>query len=380
MTRRILFAFHWAMPSFAALAMYRPADVPGPLVLAIVAACVLLRPIHTGPITRTAFIIILLSPVAPLLFKPFVWAHTLVSETWTSIGTIPSLLLRLPSYGIFAVVALVAVVIAQSLIVALIVRPVFALIERECLARQRHRDRTAAHIASTATDGAKPVPPFSLYLRPFTTTGQLPSNLIGHTGGSEEPGQIQTDFEAILASAFPAHRPLIALGTPGKLLSTHPEGWTFWPIDRTWDIPGTGKIASTEDGWRQTVSLLARHAELIVIVPLQFAGTLWEIEFLHAQGLLSKCVFVMPASQAERDYADAWRTVTPTLMRETIEPPEYHSSGRLFFLEAGSWHSLPSFVKAPLPRATALLAAFSLVRRRLRSSERRVRPPVLRKM
>jgi hypothetical protein len=62
-------------------------------------------------------------------------------------------------------------------------------------------------------------------------------------------GNIQTDFEAILAGAFPAHWPLIALGTPGRLLPTSPPGTEPESLTRTWDIPGAGKVESSEEEW-----------------------------------------------------------------------------------------------------------------------------------
>jgi hypothetical protein len=289
--------------------------------------------------------------------------------------------LRLPSYLIFIVLTLIVILIAQQILVILIMRPLFALIELESRARQVARDRAAERIMARVRDpvGA-PVPHFSLYLRPFKTTGHLASNAIGVQTANQQPANIQIDFEAILASAFPAHRPLIALGTPGALLSTHQEGWTFWPIDHIWDIPGTGKVASTETDWRKKIMLLARHAETIVIVPLNFAGTIWEIRWLHRNGMLPKCVFVMPASMTgARDYAEAWQEISRFLTSIGIYPPEYQRFGRLFLLNTGTLRSLPSFVGAPVPRATALLIQFALLQRcnRHASGTRQQRSPGL---
>jgi hypothetical protein len=361
---RILLAIHWALPPLAALAMYFLAGAHWAVVLAVAAACILWRPIHTGPILRSAVIVIALSPAAAALVQPFVWGEALVSSTWASIGTLPSIFLRFPSYAAFAVVVFVGIVIAQTLLAAL-VQPIFAVIEGESRARQRHRDRSAADIERAVRGGGRRA--FSLYLRPFKTTGALDSNLIGNVAGAGDMGNIQTDFEAILASAFPAHRPLISLGRAGELLATHSTTVTTWPINRTWDIPGTGKVESAEKDWVDTFSMLASQAEQFVIVPLNFDGTQREIEILRAHGLFSRCVFVMPPSMTdEQNYAAAWRSVTPLLERAGIDPPAYQSAGRLFFAEDGSWRSLPSFVTAPVPRATALLLVLAHIRRRVR--------------
>ena len=256
--------------------------------------------------------------------------------------------------------------VVSSIFAVVILKLLFALIEQESMARQLARDRAAGRIVARLREaGLMPVPRFSLYLRPFRTTSHLGSNLVGTQNPLHGTANIQTDFEAILASAFPAHRPLIALGTPGALLSTHPEGWDFGPIDRTWDIPGTGKVASTESGWRETVMLLAQHAETIVVVPLHFAGTVWEMEWLYHSGLLEKCVFIMPASlNGAEDYEKAWEKVGPFLASIGITPPSYQKSGRLFYLEGGKLLTASSFITVPLPRAIALLLQLAHLRRR----------------
>jgi hypothetical protein len=240
---------------------------------------------------------------------------------------------------------------------AVIVRPLFALIERESLARQAARDNAAQNIM-VCLRKQQGRPRYSLYLRPFKTAGLLASNTVEVSPGGQ-PGNIQIDFEAILAGALPAHRPLIALGAPGALLPTHPEGLTTWPIDQTWDIPGSGKILTTECGWREDLILLASHAETIVIVPLNFPGTIWEIQWLFDNHMLGKCVFTMPASMGgARDYGEAWKASVRTLSELGIETPDYQPSGQLFVVEDGAVRSLPSFVKSFVPRTAALLIQF----------------------
>ena len=286
--RRIGSGLFLASPAFAALAMYWLADAHVAVVAVIAVAAVTLRPIHTGPIVRTAVVVFALSPATAMIVSFSGWIADTVTGIWASIGTF-HVLIRFPAYAAFALAVAVVALVFQAVGGALVAQPLCNIIERENRARQRRRDAAAASIVAALPSGLRA--PFSLYLRPFDTTAQLSSNLIGASvtgpGGTGPGGNIQTDFEAILASAFPAHRPLIALGTPGALLPTKPQnGWTQLGIDLTWDIPGSGKWASAEEDWRDTVALLARNAELILIVPLQFTGTLWEIEYVCTHDLL----------------------------------------------------------------------------------------------
>ncbi|MEU7895859.1 hypothetical protein AB0B45_23765 [Nonomuraea sp. NPDC049152] len=368
---RAFFVVHWALPSAAAIAAGLLFDHHPLLVAGVALAGVALRPVHTGPILRTVVVVLMLSPLWSASLELYKWMVTKVIDGWEFIGTFPSIFLRIPSHLIYIVLFLVVATVGGFLQVTLILAPLFALIGLESRGRQSSRDRQAGRIMALLEDPTGGPPPrFSLYLRPFATTGHLASNAVGvQASATEQPGNIQTDFEAILAAGFPAHLPLIALGRPGTLLSTQPEGVYTWPVNRTWDIPGTGKVACTEDDWQDKVKLLARQAELIVIVPLAFAGTLWEIRWLHKNRLLDKCVFVMPATMAgARDYSPAWKKTTRVLRSLGVRPPAYQESGQLLMVVEGEkvMRSLPSFVHAPLPRATALLLQFAFLRQRRR--------------
>jgi hypothetical protein len=151
------------------------------------------------------------------------------------------------------------------------------------------------------------------------------------------------------------------------------EGWTSFLGQFLWGIPGTGKVASTETDWHEKIMLLARHAETIVIVPFNFAGTIWELEWLHHNGMLPKCVFVMPATTGgARNHEEAWKDASRFLTSIGIHAPEYERSGKLFYLDEGTVRSLRSFVEAPVPRATALRIQFALLQRRARRRREQV--------
>lgn len=343
------------------------------IIVGVAGACMVLRPIHTGPIARSAIIAFALSPWMPSETSWYIWLFDTVVRPivsgWQFIGSFPTIFLRLPCYVVFVIVVLLAVLVAEQLLAWFVLYPAFALMELESVVRQTYRDRAAQLILDRLrlkTSRPSAGPRFSLYLRPFKTASRLASNAIAVMTPEGPQGNIQTDFEAILAASFPAHRPLIALGTPGELLSTHPEGYFGWPIDHTWDIPGTGKIAATEDDWRDKVLLLADHAEQIVIVPLDFAGTKWEIRTLHQLGLLHKCVFVMPATMyGAHDYSKEWEDVTGFLSSLGIKVPGYDPSGRLFVVNDDNQMTVFSaYVKSPLPRSIGLLIRLHTIRRR----------------
>ena len=98
--------------------------------------------------------------------------------------------------------------------------------------------------------------------------------------------------------------------------------------------------------------------------PLHWAGTIWEIRGLHRNGMLTQCVFVMPASMTgARDYVVAWQESSRFLSSIGIDPPAYQRSGRLLLLNEDTVRSLPLFVDAPVPRATTLLIRFALLQR-----------------
>jgi hypothetical protein len=96
-----------------------------------------------------------------------------------------------------------------------------------------------------------------------------------------------------------------------------------------------------------------------VIVPLDFRGTIWEIQWLSSKHMFPKCVFVMPATMTgAKDYKEAWKNAMRALSEIGIDTPYYEPFGQLFVVENGAVRSLPSFVKSFLPRTTALMIQF----------------------
>jgi hypothetical protein len=163
---------------------------------------------------------------------------------------------------------------------------------------QRLRDQRAVQIYDKlkASKPGQRAPPYSLYLRPFTSTGhaRIPLRsdvykrgvLAGPTPGIWDPELGQTtrykryvtfgDFETELAKLVEPQAPLIALGRTGEQI-------------------GAGRIESDDKDWRVDFELLAEHAKVIFLVPSPHEGTQWEIKsILNDAKLLSKTVLFVP--------------------------------------------------------------------------------------
>ncbi len=171
------------------------------------------------------------------------------------------------------------------------------------------------------------VPDYVLFLRPFQGTGTL------DTQADEEA----LDLETILARAL-RPRWLVGLGSR---------------MERS--IVGAGRVYFRDDEWWDSLRLLAKSANGIIIVPSEHEGTLKEIRWLHEERLLSKCVFVMPPRPGQggwyvnvhgsstvhiKDYAapdpaQLWSTARAALRDSPgIELPPYMSEGALLALDA----------------------------------------------
>lgn len=156
---------------------------------------------------------------------------------------------------------------------------------------QEDRDRFAAEVLARIRDGG-PVPPFSLYLRPFFTdneivepqqrgflalfgpVGQLLAWLIASTEG---------EFERELAEAVIGTAPLVGLGIRAEGV-------------------GAGRIVTTDEDWREILAALIPRAETIYMVPIGQPSTLDEIRAIAADpAILAKTVFVRP-SNLKRDH------------------------------------------------------------------------------
>ncbi len=156
--------------------------------------------------------------------------------------------------------------------------------------------------------------PYFLYLRAFETTGKLkaPWFMFAHDLGLQ---QIRSyELEGFLASALRKSGPLIALGEPGEHL-------------------GAGRILTTEENWQSIVQRLAKNSKGILLIPSDRPGTLWEIQYLRLEGLLSKTIFIMPPEARGFDWRAQWQQGRRKLGDFGAALPEYQQYGLMFSMD-----------------------------------------------
>ncbi|CUS33135.1 membrane hypothetical protein [Candidatus Nitrospira nitrosa] len=179
------------------------------------------------------------------------------------------------------------------------------------LVEQTARDRLAAEVLANIQDSSLTTKTsFVLFLRPFSSTGQLQAPSLFASPFSL---RINTyELEDYFASALKNIGPMVALGKPGENV-------------------GAGRVYVAEEDWHNKFILLARTASVILILPSSRAGTLWEISWLKSNGMFRKCIYVMPPEKTRTQYwVNLWQEATTELSKEGITLPEYKKKGALF--------------------------------------------------
>ncbi|MEU5538541.1 hypothetical protein [Streptomyces sp. NPDC020362] len=360
---RVVSLVFWALPPLVVLWAGGVFGVSGWLTVPLASAHLVFRPIRLGLITRTvASVAILLwvSHMPPLMsFALNAFSHGVFG--WVSRRP---LLLRIPLYPLayIGIMACVWLVLATAWL--LLVRPVVTMILKESLARQAGRDLQVGRLLRRLESGRRiPRPRYALYLRPFTTKNRLGTRNIKNTSRRRalviDSSRSQNDLESVLAAAFPSWAPLVALGSRADLLTTRPEVQEAVLV-----IPGTGKLVCTEENWRSRVQLFADNADLVVVVPLDFPGTLWEVEYLRDSGQFWKCVFVMPASVAQgTNYHEAWRRASDAYAAHGMPLPRYRAEGALFTYDVdGHTREVRPLLWPWIPRPMGMFLRFALMR------------------
>jgi hypothetical protein len=173
--------------------------------------------------------------------------------------------------------------------------------ENEQVTVQHQRDNAVLELSNSAPSCGVSTQEYCLYLRPFTTTGQLPICVLASTlylknPVVEGPTQVEkdnkfVDLETLIAMAVSSHAPLVALGRPGEQV-------------------GAGRLLTTEESWQSEFTRLSASAKIIFILPSSKSGTKWELRnIFENESLLSKTIFVIPPNVGPSDaYDDAIRT------------------------------------------------------------------------
>ena len=151
--------------------------------------------------------------------------------------------------------------------------------------------------------------PYFLYLRPFyadTITIDNPevSSLPFLPSHYDAP---EVSWEVVFSRAVEEFGLLVSLGQSSDALTAD-------------------RIEVRDDQWARDFVLLASFAECIFVWPSARPGTRWEIKWLQSNGLLSKCIFVVPKDYdriENRSSAvqETWPSVRAFLMSVGMSPP-----------------------------------------------------------
>jgi hypothetical protein len=189
---------------------------------------------------------------------------------------------------------------------------------------QAKRDIRATHLMEACRSGSGDVGDFSLYLRAFETTGQMPFQRLEAVGYDGRSGHdVHVDFETSLAEALEKDAPVVALGRPGEHF-------------------GAGRILTDDASWQEDLAVLAKSATLLLVLPSTRPGTQWEIDWIIDNRMLHKTLWLQPPTQQGRlqdwlglngqrfDWKSAWQPILERLGERGISVPAYQKDGAIF--------------------------------------------------
>lgn len=196
---------------------------------------------------------------------------------------------------------------------------------------------------------SQPVNAFFLYLRPFSSTNayRLANDHLNLFSWELWERDGFDDLERVLSRTLRPTAEFIALGNPGE-------------------HRGAGKVLTTEDEWRQAVSMLMRAARLIIVIPSHQAGTLWELNELKRQGHLSKSIFIAPPLDsaffipcAEENVLQNWEKTQTACKEIGLALPKSAPDGVIFKLNPSG--DLECISALPHPDPVAWMKAIQVI-------------------
>jgi hypothetical protein len=180
--------------------------------------------------------------------------------------------------------------------------------------RQSENDAEARLVLSQVRDEKRPARPYFLYLRAFETTRRLKAPLFLLDLLTLGLSQLRTrELESFLSESLRKTGTLIALGHPGENF-------------------GAGRVTTSNKVWMSDIARLAHGAYGILLIPSHRPGTLWEIEHLEREGLLSRTIFVMPPESRRFNWRSHWAQARRAMGQLGAALPEYENLGMLFTL------------------------------------------------
>jgi hypothetical protein len=179
---------------------------------------------------------------------------------------------------------------------------------------QHARDLRARRIFDALRRGETP-PAYTVYLRPFASTGEIEDVDISATGMGVGVTGVQIELEEQIERAVRELGPLVALGQPLEHI-------------------GAGRIPVTDTEWREAIKLILPQARLIVLLPSARRGTLEEVAMLIDTGLINRTVLIDPPNLGESkkfNQPAEWAQVRQAFADRGFEIPEDSRSGLLIF-------------------------------------------------
>lgn len=95
-------------------------------------------------------------------------------------------------------------------------------------------------------------------------------------------------------------------------------------------------ISSPIEHWQQTIDMLIKNASRIIFVPDSSQGMLTELDNIMTGNMLSKCLFLIPASNNPNRRAEArsaaWQKIVKVFQAAGIEMPDAYDSSRSIYM------------------------------------------------
>lgn len=187
------------------------------------------------------------------------------------------------------------------------------------LCGQRVRDLGAAAIYDALRQGREP-PPYTLYLRPFASTGVFETTGMGAAtagagGAVSALVGAKIELESQMERAVRPLGQLVALGRPLEHI-------------------GAGRLQVEDGQWKEAVRLLMSKARLLIVLPSSRIGTLDEIEMILESGLIERTVVIDPPNISHSktfDHSAEWKHVQDAFAKRGFEVPTETRLGRLIF-------------------------------------------------
>lgn len=222
-----------------------------------------------------------------------------------------------PGFGVLTALLLFAGAVMLGTVVAQV------FFTTEGYVEQRGRDLRAQELCDTLLEGQPPTEPFVLYLRPFASTDQIGADVAkavrvsGPTGAQVVFGTDRVEFEEQIEKALRPIGLLVGLGRPLEHV-------------------GAGRIVVSDEIWKQAISAMMDHAELIVLLPSALGGTSWEVGELLKSGRMNKTIVVDPPNNAgarRPDYNPAaeWRNIRAAFGGGGYDLPDDDPDGLLLY-------------------------------------------------